>query len=189
MTEERAPTPSGTPTLAAAPSDPFLERLREAGEAHAAALRAGKDMPVLEVPRERWRVLAASLRHDPDLAFDFCVCVTASDELPEVPRFRVVAVLHSHRNGRRARLRCAAGEEEEVPSLVPVWPGANWMEREVFDLFGIRFEGHPDLRRILMPEAYGWHPLRKDFPLEGIEPDRLYRQWERDRVLRPRQPE
>ncbi|MGH7151330.1 MAG: NADH-quinone oxidoreductase subunit C, partial [Planctomycetota bacterium] len=123
------------------------------------------------------------------LSFDLCVLVTATDELPEVPRFRVVAVLHSLASGRRARLRCAVEEGEEVPSLVPVWPGANWMEREVFDLFGIPFEGHPDLRRILMPDAYGWHPLRKDFPLEGIEPDRLYRRWERDRVLRPREPE
>jgi NADH-quinone oxidoreductase subunit C len=141
-------------------------------------------MPVLETARERWRELAARLRDDPDLRFDFCVCVTATDELPEEPRFRVVAVLHSHPTGRRVRLRCAVAEGEEVPSLVPVWPGANWMEREVLDLFGIRFEGHPDPRRILMPEAYGWHPLRKDFPLEGIEPDRLYRRWERDRVLK-----
>ena len=179
MTDAGAPTPSSS-----GPPD----RLRACAARFGAEVREGIDMPVLEVPRERWRDLATALRDDPDLRFDFCVSITATDEFPEEPRFRVVAHLHSHAANRRVRLRCAAASDSAVPSLAPIWPGANWMEREVFDLFGIRFEGHPDLRRILMPDGYGWHPLRKDFPIEGIEPDRLYREWERDRVAKGPRP-
>ena len=187
MSEVGAPTPERTPTppTSASPgSGEFLDRLRMCAARFGADLREGIDMPVLEVPRERWRELAEALRIDPDLRFDFCVSVTATDEFPEEPRFRVVTHLHSHAGNERVRLRCAVSSDAPVPSLAPIFPGANWMEREVFDLFGIRFEGHPDLRRILMPEEYGWHPLRKDFPIEGIEPDRLYREWERDRVAK-----
>jgi NADH-quinone oxidoreductase subunit C len=71
-----------------------------------------------------------------------------------------------------------------VPSCCDLWRGASFSEREVWDMFGVRFEGHPDLRRLLMPEGYPHHPLRKDFPHQGIEPDKLYRDWDRERRQR-----
>jgi len=70
-----------------------------------------------------------------------------------------------------------------VASCTALWPGASYMERECYDMFGIRFEDHPDLKRLLMPDGYGHHPLRKDFPHKGIQPDRLYREWDRERRL------
>jgi len=73
------------------------------------------------------------------------------------------------------------GDDPRVATCTDLWPGAGFSERECYDMFGVRFEGHPDLRRLLMPEGYGHHPLRKDFPHEGIEPDRLYREWDRER--------
>lgn len=91
------------------------------------------------------------------------------------PRFEVVYVLTDVRDlarPRRVRIRVQVPEDDpRVPSLVPLWSGANWPEREIYDLFGIVFEGHPDLRRILMPEDWKGHPLRKDYPLYGLEPD------------------
>ncbi len=91
--------------------------------------------------------------------------VTAKDQRP---RFAVVSQLLSYRNNQRLRLRVlAAGEPPRVPSLVDIWPSANWYERETFDLFGILFDGHPDLRRILTDYGFIGHPFRKDFPLNG----------------------
>lgn len=108
------------------------------------------------------------LKDDPDLAFDFLSDVTAVDrlQLPESrPRFEVVYHLYSLPHKRRLRLKLRVDEGEAVPSVTPVWETANWHEREVFDLFGIPFEGHPDLRRILMPDDWEGHPLRKDYPV------------------------
>jgi NADH-quinone oxidoreductase subunit C len=74
-----------------------------------------------------------------------------------------------------------ADEDPRVSTCTDLWRGAMFMERECWDMFGVRFEGHPDPRRLLMPEDYGHHPLRKEFPHHGIEPDRLYREWDRAR--------
>jgi NADH-quinone oxidoreductase subunit C len=94
--------------------------------------------------------------------------VTAVDRYPVEPRFEVVYHLHSIERNERVRLKCrVAGSECEIESVTSVWRGAGWYEREVFDLFGIRFRGHPDLRRILLPEDWEGHPLRKDYPVTG----------------------
>lgn len=144
-----------------------------------ARIEAGIEMPVLDVePRALHGVLEA-LRGDPALQFDQMSYLTATDELPEEPRFRLAYFLASTARLTRVKVRTRVAEGGSVRSAVPLFLGANWMEREVFDMFGIGFEGHPECKRILMPEGYRWHPLRKDFPLEGIEPDRLYREWER----------
>ena len=74
-----------------------------------------------------------------------------------------------------------AEDDARVPTCTDLWPGAGYAERECYDMFGIEFDGNPDLRRLLMPEGYEHHPLRKDFPHQGIEPDRLYRAWDRER--------
>ncbi len=104
----------------------------------------------------------------PGLDFKFLVDVTALDHYPEEPRFRTVYHLLSLETGARLRLKVRiSGDDPRVDSAVPVWPGANAYEREIYDMFGIHFPGHPDLRRILMPEDWEGYPLRKDYPVEG----------------------
>ncbi|MGA2326332.1 MAG: NADH-quinone oxidoreductase subunit C [Bryobacteraceae bacterium] len=94
--------------------------------------------------------------------------VTAVDRYPAEPRFEVVYLLHSIERNQRLRLKCRLpGEAPEIDSVTAVWRAANWYEREVFDLFGVRFRNHPDLRRILLPEDWSGHPLRKDYPATG----------------------
>ncbi len=108
-----------------------------------------------------------------NLRYNFLSTVTAVDWLERVPRFDVVYHLLSLPNQCELRLKVRAGnrgeEHPSVPSVTSVWPGANWYEREVYDLFGITFEGHPDLRRILMPMDWTTYPLRKDYPLTGFD--------------------
>lgn len=94
--------------------------------------------------------------------------VTAVDRYPAEPRFEIVYHLHSVERNERLRLKCRlSGTEPVIESVTGVWRGANWYEREVFDLFGVRFLNHPDLRRILMPDEWEGHPLRKDYPITG----------------------
>lgn len=94
--------------------------------------------------------------------------VTAVDRYPAEPRFEVVYHLHSIERNDRVRLKArVGGENPEIESATSVWRGANWYEREVFDLFGIRFTGHPNLRRIMLPDDWEGHPLRKDYPVTG----------------------
>jgi len=108
--------------------------------------------------------------------------LTAVDLSPAEPRFEVVHQLLAIPSGARVRVVTPVpGDEPSVPTCADLWPGAAFYERECWDMFGIRFDGHEHLRRLLMPEGYGHHPLRKDFPQEGIEPDRLYREWDAER--------
>jgi NADH-quinone oxidoreductase subunit C len=94
--------------------------------------------------------------------------ITSVDWLPADPRFEVVYLLHSIDRNQRLRLKCWVSEHEaEIDSVTGVWRSATWYEREVFDLFGIRFRNHPDLRRIMMPDDWEGHPLRKDYPVHG----------------------
>jgi NADH-quinone oxidoreductase subunit C len=106
-------------------------------------------------------------RHLKAAGFDFCSDVTATDWPQRPQRFDVVYSLYSIRDKRRVRIKVRAAEQERVPSVTGVWPAANWLEREVYDMFGVAFIGHPDLRRMLMPEDWQGHPQRKDYPLEG----------------------
>jgi NADH-quinone oxidoreductase subunit C len=114
------------------------------------------------------REACAVLRDDSDCAFNFLSDITCVDWLPSEPRFEVVYHLLSIPKKERVRLKVRLNSANPaVESLTSLWPGANYFEREVFDLFGIRFTGHPYLRRILMPEEWEGHPLRKDYPVEG----------------------
>ena len=115
--------------------------------------------------------VAQKLRDDPALAFAMLKDCCGVDYLAlgRRPRFAVVYQLYSLVHNRSLRLVVGVEEGQAVPSLVGVWPGANWYEREVYDMFGVPFAGHPDLRRILMPEDHQGHPLRKDYPL-GDQP-------------------
>jgi len=107
------------------------------------------------------------LRDASDAQFDFCSDVTACDWPARAERFDLVYSLYSTRHCHRVRMKARAADGEAVPSVAGLWPAAGWLEREVFDMFGVRFAGHPDLRRILMPDDWQGHPQRKDFPLEG----------------------
>ncbi len=120
------------------------------------------------IRRDRLIPVCEFLRDDPGLTFKFLSDVTAVDLYPNEPRFEVVYHLLSLQTAVRLRLKVrTSGENPRVESLVPVYPSANAFEREVFDLLGIQFEGHPYLRRILLPEDWEGHPLRKDYPTEG----------------------
>ena len=106
------------------------------------------------------------------LGFDYLVDISSVDHFGSEPRFEVVYTLYSMKDGVHLRLKSTVSEDAcEAPTVSDIWPTANWHEREVYDMMGIRFAGHPDLRRILMWEGYPYHPLRKDFPLEGKPTD------------------
>jgi NADH-quinone oxidoreductase subunit C len=116
-----------------------------------------------------------TLRDDPELAMNFLVDLTAVDYFGREPRFEVVYHLRSFKTGARLRVKAPIAEPEDgshplIDSIAPLWACADWMEREVWDLYGIKFRGHPDLRRILMYEEFVGHPLRKDYPKEKRQP-------------------
>jgi NADH-quinone oxidoreductase subunit C len=119
------------------------------------------------VPVARLIDVARHLRDTADAAFDTCSDVTATDWPLRPERFDLVYCLYSTRHRHRIRVKAKAGEHEPVASMTGVWPAANWLEREVYDMFGVNITGHPDRRRILMPEDWQGFPQRKDYPLEG----------------------
>jgi NADH-quinone oxidoreductase subunit C len=149
-----------------------LDRLLEhftGGEILATGSERGNEWA--RVAPAAWRQVAEFLRDDPALQMDMFVDLTGVDRIPSTPRFDVV--LHLYSIARKHRVRLLAGLPEADPaiaSVVPVWPGANWFEREAFDMYGVRFEGHPDLRRILLYQEFQGHPLRKDYPKEKRQP-------------------
>ena len=107
------------------------------------------------------------LRDDDATALDYCSDITATDWPPREQRFDVIYCLYSTRLRHRLRVKVRASEDDPIESVTGLWPGANWLEREVYDQFGVNIVNHPDLRRILMPDEWQGHPQRKDYPLEG----------------------
>jgi NADH-quinone oxidoreductase subunit C len=125
----------------------------------------------IAVRREHALEVYRFLRVDPEMAFDFLMDLTAVDYLGRTPRFEVVTHLFSLSKRHRLRVKVPVDEREcWVHSLVPLWKSADWLEREAFDMVGIRFEGHPGLRRILMYREFEGHPLRKDYPHTRRQP-------------------
>jgi NADH-quinone oxidoreductase subunit C len=128
------------------------------------------------VSRDAVREVLRICRDEPELGFDMLMDLTAVDYLrfpgrEDGPRFEVVYHLYSLSHNHRLRLKVRVDEDDAVvPSAVPLWPIANWFEREVWDMFGVRFEGHPDPRRLLMYEEFVGHPLRKDYPVNRRQP-------------------
>lgn len=172
-----APKPA-VPAVPAAPPKPAGPKPTDAsGKPLVAALAAAVPGSVLEayefVGETTVKVdpdkLVEACRHLKDAeGFTYLVDLTAVDWKERDPRFDVLLLLHSFSRGQeRLRLKAAVGES--CPSVTGVWLTANWMEREVFDMYGVRFDGHPDLRRILTWDGFQGHPLRKDFPVEGID--------------------
>jgi NADH-quinone oxidoreductase subunit C len=149
-----------------------IERLRRKfGEAiQATHTEHGNDTAVVD--RSRLTEIAEFLRDDRELAFDMPIDCTGVDWLGRrEPRFDVVYHLYSMKRHHRLRLKVQVGDADATcPSLTPLWPGMNWHERETWDLYGIRFTGHPNLKRILMYEEFVGHPLRKDYPIDKRQP-------------------
>lgn len=157
-----APIPEATPVEGPSPT---IEAIADQFEDVSWQLSSGQD--VLIVPKEQWREVARAAR---DAGFEMLVDETVVDYLGKRPvRFEVVASLLSLEHNLRIRLRAMVPEEDPtVDSLVPVYPGANFYEREVYDMFGLIFEGHPDLTRILLPDDWEGHPLRKDYGVGSV---------------------
>jgi NADH-quinone oxidoreductase subunit C len=146
-----------------------VEQLR-AWNAHAVAeVVEFRGETTIVVPRELLRETAAHCRDGKELQYNLLTDATCVDRFPMEPRFEVSYHLVSIPRRDRLRLKTKlAGSDPVMDTMVPVWPGAGWLEREIFDLFGIRFEGHPDLRRILLPDDWEGYPLRRDFPTQGF---------------------
>jgi NADH-quinone oxidoreductase subunit C len=127
---------------------------------------------------EHWVEVATFLKRDPDCALAHFTDLTAVDypEREDAPRFDVVLCVRSLEKRQRAILKTRVADGEALPTLTKVWAGADWAEREVFDMFGIKFDGHPDLRRILLYEEFVGHPLRKDYPIDRTQPLVPYRE-------------
>jgi NADH-quinone oxidoreductase subunit C len=136
-------------------------------------------VPIVRVPGSRIVEVSRFLKVDSGCGMLLLADLCGVDlvRLRPRPRFDVVYQLTNPGTGERITLKVAVEEDGEVPTVTGVWRGANWHEREAYDMFGIRFAGHPDPRRILMPEDFDAFPLRKDFPLEGREKDHGY--WRR----------
>ena len=171
------PKPKAPPEAPTGPADPAppedLERPGFITALQAAFPDAGfvlsywvGDWTVI-VPSTALLEAASFLKESDEGSFDYCADVTASDWPPREKRFAVIYCLYSTRRRQRVRLKVRAAEEEAVPSVTGLWPAANWLEREMWDMFGVNITGHPDLRRILMPDGWQGHPQRKDYPLEG----------------------
>jgi len=147
---------------------PAIARLLSWNPSAVQGVKFDRDEMSIYVERSAIREACSLLRDDPACPFNFFSDVTCVDRYPSEPRFEVVYHLLSIPQKERVRLKVRlAGDAPSLESITSVWPAANFFEREVFDLFGIRFTGHPFLRRIQMPENWEGHPLRKDYPVEG----------------------
>jgi len=147
---------------------PAVARLRSWKSDAVEGAKFDREELSIYVERSSLREACALLRDDPNCPFNYLSDVTCVDWHPQEPRFEVIYQLLSIPKKERVRLKVRLGSDSPaVESVTSVWPAANFFEREVFDLFGIRFTGHPYLRRIQMPENWEGHPLRKDYPVEG----------------------
>ncbi len=148
----------------------LAQRLREWNAAAIAEIAEFRGELSVTVEKEHLRDAAEFLRNDPGMAFDFMSDISVVDRFPMEPRFELNYHLLSlsSRQYLCMRVRVHGAVLPTVETVTAVWPTADWHEREIFDLFGVRFEGHPDLRRILMPDDWEGYPLRKDYPVEGF---------------------
>jgi len=166
---EKAPAEEkkARPEAVDASGHPWVESIRAALPDTVVSAKSFAGQVTVVVQKDAIARVARHLKDAED--FKYCVDVTAVDWKTRAPRFDVVYHFYSFSKNARIRVKCAAGDGEDVPSISAVFLAANWSERETWDMFGIPFSGHPDLRRILTWEGFKGYPLRKDFPLEGID--------------------
>jgi NADH-quinone oxidoreductase subunit C len=170
--ETKSPTPPGGQPHAAAPAkpagpatipwdSPTVARLKSqyGSGVQEAVTYLGQNYLVLDasVTAEALRILRDEEQ------FDYCVDITATHNPTREKQFELIWILYSFARNERIRVKTDIADGESFPSSVSIWPAANWLEREVFDMFGIKFDGHPDMKRILLPEGWKGHPLRKDY--------------------------
>jgi len=163
--------------MALEPAITDVEQLKDRPEVaallanHGTAVSAAKfdrNELTIWIDRIALRQACQTLKSDTKLQYNALADLTCVDFYPREPRFEVVYQLFSTTTKKYLRLKVRlAGEDANIDSLTTIWPGANFFEREVFDLFGVRFDGHPNLIRIMMPDDWEGHPLRKDYPVEG----------------------
>ncbi len=147
---------------------PAVARMLAWNRAAVEGAKFDRDEMTIYVGRPFLREACVLLKEDPGCLFNYISDVTCVDWLPNEPRFEVIYHLLSTSKKERLRLKVRlSADSPVVDSVTSIWPGANYFEREVFDLFGVRFTGHPYMRRLLMPEDWEGHPLRKDYPVEG----------------------
>lgn len=155
------------PYIAPLPPRPVVDRLKEHLPGAVEDVAEFRGELTVVIAKHTLLDVARFLRDDPETSFDMLSVVIGTHYLERDYDYEVLYQLYSLSRNHRLRLKVRLREGETVPSVVAIWPGANWPEREVYDLVGVRFSGHPDLRRIIMPEDYPDHPLRKDFDVEG----------------------
>ncbi len=126
------------------------------------------DQTTLEVRKENLREVLSYLKQAPDPGFEILMDLTGVDYLHPTKHTKIVYWLHNPTNYQRIRIILIAAREEVIPSVSDIWRGADWYERELYDMFGIHFEGHPDMKRILMPDDWVGHPMLRDYPLGEI---------------------
>ena len=142
-----------------------IEKLKTLSEAGITEAYLDKGQAVAVVRLSHVHQVLKSLREAQEWDFNFLMDVVAMDYLGKTPRFELIYLLYSLRHKHRLRLKVRLSEGESVPSAVDIWKSADWAEREVWDMMGIRFTGHPNMKRILMYEGFEGHPLRKDYPI------------------------
>jgi len=156
-----------------------LDRLKERFGAAILETHSNFGDDTAVVDPAQWKAIATFLREDPALDFDLPVDLCGVDFPNRLPRMEVVMHLYSIARHHRVRVKTRVGDEDmdgaELDSVVSIWPGMNWLEREVFDMSGVRFRGHPDLRRILMYPEFEGHPLQRTYPADRTQPLVAYR--------------
>ena len=165
--EKPPPVKKGPTITVDITGDALIDRIkRQFGEAITEAV-ATLGQQIVRVKRDKYVELCRFLRDDEEALFDLCSDLTAvhwPDRKGE--EFDIVLQLYSVSKNRRLRLKTSVADGDSCPSVTPLWTGADWMEREAYDMFGVKFDGHPDLRRILLPDDWPGHPLRKEYPIE-----------------------
>lgn len=146
-------------------SSPLLDELQRRFPRVLSEAVIFRNLPSITVAKEMLLAICEFLKSEEGGGYTLLTDETAVDYPKREKRFEIVYHLYSFQRNDRLRLKVHAGEEEKVPSVVGIWPTANWLEREVYDMFGVQYEGHPDLKRILLPDGWTGHPLRKDYDI------------------------
>lgn len=171
MAEEQKPAEAAEAPAPSGPASPILKRIVDGFGDKVLSTHEFRGDATAIVDRTALIDVCKLLRDDPELAFDFLMDVTAVDYIGRVPRFEVVYHFYSLAKNHRVRIKVPVEDgDPKLPSVVSLWPSADWLERETWDMYGIRFEGHPNLKRIYLYEEFEGHPLRKDYPKEKRQP-------------------